>query len=783
MALLTEKENLDVIGELTVSWLGVPLIIDGNIIGVMALQSYIVDIHLTEKDKELMIFVGQHVATALMRKKNKDYLQLLVEKRTHELTISNKKLHKEITQRKNSENLQTALFKISETQQECATVEALYSRVHEIISQLMYAESFYIALVDKEKDCFNFDYVVDEVDKNIPKSMPIGKSLTSYVYHQRKIVHINRADIERLESLGKIKIWGSYPMDWVGVPLLSGTSIFGILGVQSYDKNHIYGDREVEVLNFVSTHIADALERTRARKRLELAHKELAEKSRKAEAASEAKSSFLATVSHEIRTPMNGILGMLSLIADTDMTQKQKDYVSKISISANSLLGIINDILDYSKIEEGKLKLESSAFELIDLLDDLVDIFSDSIIEKELIFNIDMEPEVILSRVGDPLRLSQILINLIGNAIKFTHKGYINVVVGAPSKNRLLFLIEDSGIGIPVNKRDKIFSSFTQADDTTTRKFGGSGLGLSICQQLVSMMDGWIKVSGVYGEGSCFSFEITLNEGNDRSLDKTPYALNNVLLLSNDPQQRQSWQHFFEKFGIPLSILNFDQLCQKPEMQAKKVSHLFINDDLQGLETLNNLTSIFDSEIPRFLLCRQPPDTQKYPDINKSMQYISKPTKMKFVLSLIKQGKIASKSNQSENKTNDKIRQKIRGRKVLLAEDNLINQQVAKEILTQAGAIVSVVDNGLLAVEACKDNSFDFILMDMQMPTMDGYQASECIRKEYSLDQLPIIAMTANVMKGDKEKCLQHGMNDYISKPINRTIFFQTIEKYLVDKN
>lgn len=783
MAAITQKENLEVHGEQTSSWLGIPLEIDGNVIGIMTIQSYIENKQMSEKDKELMIFVGQHVATALSRNKNKDYLKLLVEKRTKELMVSNQRLHNEISQRKYSEKIQTALFRISKTPQHCNSDKEHYARLHEIIAKLMYAKNFYITMVDQENQCFNFDYVIDDVDKSVPESISIGKSLTSYVYHQKKIVHFSRSDIIRMEKAGKIENRGSYPIDWVGVPLLAGTTIFGILIIQSYDHNHIYSERDIEVLNFVSTHIADALDRTRAKKKLEFVHQELAEKSRKAEAASEAKSSFLATVSHEIRTPMNGVLGILSLLAETRMTQKQQDYVSKISISANSLLGIINNILDYSKIEKGKLILDVAAFKLLDLLDNMVDIFSASIIEKRLNFTIDVEPQVNLSRIGDSLRLSQILINLIGNAIKFTEKGFVKVTVKAPSTKRLLFLVEDTGIGIHKDKINKIFSSFTQADDTTTRKFGGSGLGLSICQQLVSMMDGWIKVSSVLGQGSCFSFEITINREKEHLPAGKSYSGIRVLLISNNDQQKQSWFHLFEKFEINLTCMTQRQFNHVESNKIENVTHLFIDSSGRELETNSSSPLLLQSSLRCYMLFQPGPVKQESPNLHQNIQVIPKPTKMNLILDLIRTQPEHSNIGKSKIKANKKTRQKMLDCKVLVAEDNLINQQVAREILKQAGAIVTLVDNGKLAVEKCKSSHFDIVLMDMQMPIMDGYQATVQIRKNLSPTQLPIIAMTANVMKGDREKCLQHGMNDYIGKPINRATFFTTIEKHLFDKD
>jgi len=791
---LEEKGDIVLIGPPPEFYLGIPLISGTQCIGVMAIQSYNEKINYTETDMTLLKFVSQSIVSAIERREHRFHLEEQVEARTLELTDSNEKLQREILQRKDSEELQTALYRISETPQQCSTEKELYAKLHEIIAQLMNAKNLYIALVDEENQCFNFDYVVDEVDKNIPDKLPIGRSITSYVYHQRKTLHVNRKEIEKLVSDGVLEFKGSDSEDWVGVPLQLGEVIYGILILQSYDKDYTYGTREIEILNFVSTHIAEALERTGAEKKLKLANEALAEKTRKAEAASEAKSAFLATVSHEIRTPMNGILGMLSLISDTSMNQKQRDYISKISISAQSLLGIINDILDYSKIEEGKLELETIEFDLVEILDNLIDIFSANVIEKELTFSIDLHENVKLQRIGDALRVSQVLINLIGNAIKFTQHGFVNLTVKSPATNRLLFIVEDTGIGIEKEKREKIFSSFTQADDTTTRKFGGSGLGLSICQQLVTMMSGSIEVAGDVGKGSLFSFEIFSPEKQAKQVEAADQKFPEVqmLLISKDSNQTSSWINFSKRFNLPLEVWQPEQLQEKSAAQKlidKSITHIFVDDDLQNhlsFESLEKLNLITPKKTAVFLLCQPSPHLLELPNFHQEIRLIAKPTKMSVVLSLL----IEQTTKQQDRKRNhevenpnarkeSRVREKLIGKKILLAEDNVINQQVAKEILRQAGAEVVIAENGQLAVEACKQQTFDLVLMDMQMPIMDGYQASEAIRRSIAFEKLPIIAMTANVMKGDKEKCLQHGMNDYIGKPINRARFFTTIEQYL----
>ncbi|MCW8997480.1 MAG: GAF domain-containing protein, partial [Kangiellaceae bacterium] len=784
---MAEKEEIVLIGPASEYYLGVPLVGADGPIGVMAIQSYDEAIRFTESDQELLNFIAQSIISTIERREYNIRLEDRVVRRTEELTVTNKQLEKEIAQRRESEELQTALFKISETPQHCDTEQELYIRLHEIISRLMYAKSFYIALVDEDKQCFHFDYVKDEVDKDIPETIPIGLSLTSYVYRNKRIVHLGRKDISKLEAEGEIEHLGTYAVDWVGVPLVAGQAILGIMILQSYDERYVYGEREINILSFVSTHIAEALQTKRAEHELKEAYSELAVKTKKAEAANEAKSAFLATVSHEIRTPMNGILGMLSLLGDTNLSKRQKDYVSKISTSSRSLLDIINDILDFSKIEQGKLELESRSFSVLEILDDIVDLFSSRIIEKRLDFSINLDPHVELDRMGDSLRLSQILINLIGNSIKFTETGFIELTIKNAEKDNLTFSVRDSGIGIDPKKRDLIFASFTQADDTTTRKFGGSGLGLSICQQLVTLMGGWIKVDGELGQGSCFTFQVALaKQPQQQNLD-FDLAGSHLLLISDDDRQTRAWQNFCQKFKVEFSRLTNQQLIDNKREQislSEAVSHIFIDDDIgkhEGIELIETVSHSMKVKTPCFLLAQPSPDFSELPDLGDGVQLISKPTKMGVILNLIKYDFDSLSSLRKRETTTTLLRPKIVGKRILLAEDNPINQQVASEMLQKAGAIIDIVDNGQEAVQACMQNDYSLVLMDMQMPIMDGYQASLEIRKEHRLEELPIIAMTANVMKGDKEKCLRHGMNDYIGKPIDRTVFFSTIERLIND--
>jgi len=781
---LTEKVKLTRYGEETISWLGVPLIVDGDVIGVMTVQSYIPDILYTEKDKELMIFVGQHVATALQRKRSKDYLQFLVEQRTEELNLSNLKLKQQIEETENAKVLQTALFEISQTSRLSTTDQEFYSQLHQIISRLMSATSFYIALLDKARQVFRFDYVIDEYDDQV-REMSINEGLCGYLYRKGKVVHLHRDEITQLEQLGICDCQGIYPFDWIGVPLVSGGEMLGIMVLQSYHQNYLYGERELAILNFVSSHIADAVQLGHAERELKKANADLAVKSKKAEEANEAKSSFLATVSHEIRTPMNGVMGMLSLLSDTQLSRRQRDYVSKIHTSANSLLGIINDILDFSKIEQGKLTLDHVNFNLFELLDNLVDLFVSRINEKQLNFTINLSPKVKLERRGDSLRLSQILINLVGNAIKFTEQGFIHVKVEEPQAGRLEFSVEDSGIGIERSKREKIFGSFNQADGTTTRRYGGSGLGLSICQQLVSMMDGRISVDGHLGKGSCFTFNVFVeqdNAGEETEVDKSGIE---ALFISDNQAEIASWQNLFERFGVSLALKTADEIMalqKSQQMSPEHLTHIFIDDDIEahhGLDLIETVRNALSYKTPCFLLTQPSPHLSELPYLGEDVQLLSKPIKLGTIFRLVNNDFDILQLYAPDKVEKNRFRDSLVGRHILLAEDNPINQQVAKEILESAGAQVTIVENGQQAIDAVKQFEFSLVLMDMQMPIMDGYKAADLIRQERTTDELPIIAMTANVMKGDRERCLRRGMNDYIGKPIDRNKLYATIEKNL----
>jgi len=521
-----------------------------------------------------------------------------------------------------------------------------------------------------------------------------------------------------------------------------------------------------------------------------------------AEEATRAKSDFLANMSHEIRTPMNAVIGMAHLALKTELTPKQKDYLNKIRSSANSLLGIINDILDFSKIEAGKLDMEAAEFDLSEILVNVANVITVKAQEKEnleVLFYLDSRLSNFL--VGDPLRLNQILVNLGNNAVKFTEQGEIvlatKIIERSDDKVTLQFSMRDTGIGMSEEQQAKLFQAFSQADTSTTRKYGGTGLGLTISKRLVNMMGGEIWVESKPGHGTTFSFTADFGLGKEtvkkRFVPSPDLRGLRVLVVDDSATSRQILQDILESFSfeVNLAASGEDALEEIERADKDQPFELVIMDwkmpGMDGLETSKRIkTHKTLSKIPAIVLVTAygKEGLMRQADEIGLEGFLLKPVSSSMLFDAIMQAlgkevqgvpRVSRKKEQSDEESNA-----IYGARVLLVEDNEINQQVAQEILQGVGLIVTIANNGQEGVDAAKKNQHDAILMDIQMPVMDGLTASREIRNLRSeIRHVPIIAMTAHAMAGDEQKSIEAGMNDHVTKPIDPGQLFATLQKWI----
>ena len=695
----------------------------------------------------------------------------------------------------------SSVLKASEMLGGTSDLHAYLQQMMEIIVENSGAQRGCILLVEKEKMVLQVSYPNTFTEDMLPNAM---LNYVGRTYEEKIVDDVLENPLTQDEACFQ----KSAPQSTMAIPIVISGELRGIMYLEHLELSHVFKAEGADVLQMLgnqtailfdnanlyreSLNYSRDLERKVAERTRELAHAKL-----KAEEATNAKSNFLANMSHEIRTPMNAVIGLSRLAMRKAEDGKQHDYLAKILNSSESLLTLINDILDFSKIEANKLSLEEEEFDLDESIRRVTNLCSLRLYEKNLELVLSIDPQIPQYFVGDSLRLEQIIINLVSNAVKFTETGAIQLHAKPLEINedsmRLEFLVEDSGIGMSHEQSSRLFSSFSQADDSVTRKYGGTGLGLAISKQLCELMGGKIWVESQLGVGSKFHFTVVLSRAENIRIEQNTIQQQslhnlNVLVVDDIAVSRKIMCDNLERLGVNCSAASSGteaiELVLRADTQNTQYDMILMDWRMPGMDGIAATRQIMhevQGRLPHILMVsaydkEDAVSSAKDTDIRVFLEKpVSHSTLLDSLYLVMGNKVLVDEFPEGEFRAPD-----LRHTRLLLVEDNDINRQVAMEFLADTGAEIENAQNGREAVDLIRQYAFDVVLMDIQMPVMDGLTAAHAIRR---FDETtPIIAMTAHAMEGDKEKSLQAGMNDHLTKPIEPMKLYEVLAKWSPEK-